>query len=100
MKAIMYHYVREFDETHPNFIFLDVKMFKCLRDVLRLLDAGYGPNGLNRIPHGPGRLFSLLPGIAWHVAAFAQFGKFWNSRPQVFLCSYLSSWIADQSPII
>ena len=28
MKAVMYHYVREFDDDHPNFRFLDVENFK------------------------------------------------------------------------
>jgi len=39
MKAVMYHYVRQFDEQHPNFRFLDVKNF---RKQLDYFDANFG----------------------------------------------------------
>lgn len=39
MKAVMYHYVREYDERHPNFRFLDVKNF---RKQLDFFEAKYG----------------------------------------------------------
>ena len=32
MKAIMYHYVREFDPAYPNFRYLDVKNFRLQLD--------------------------------------------------------------------
>ena len=39
MKAIMYHYVREFDKNHPNFRFLDVENF---RKQLDYFEKNYG----------------------------------------------------------
>ena len=39
MKAVMYHYVREFDSSHPNFKFLDVSNF---RKQLNFFDKNYG----------------------------------------------------------
>jgi len=39
VKAIMYHYVREYDESHPNFRFLDVANF---RRQLDFFESEYG----------------------------------------------------------
>ena len=39
MKSIMYHYVREYDEKHPNFRFLDIENF---RRQLDYFDKKYG----------------------------------------------------------
>ena len=39
MKAIMYHYVREYQSSHPNFRFLDFKNFKKQLD---LFESNFG----------------------------------------------------------
>jgi peptidoglycan/xylan/chitin deacetylase (PgdA/CDA1 family) len=39
MKVIMYHYVREYDDEHPNFRFLDIKNF---RKQLDYFESNYG----------------------------------------------------------